>query len=216
MDPSDSEQEQHRLSALYAGMSDGELRKVAEDAGSLSEAALRALAEEARRRELDIALAVSAVLMDEVEQQELVVIHQFRDLPEALLAKGLLDSADIECFLVDDNMIRLNWFISNLLCGVKLAVRPEDAEAALDILEQPIAERFEVEGLGMYEQPRCPRCGSVDIRHEGHIDKRFALPALYVAGIPAPVFRNVWKCASCGAEWRDDADEALMDDESKV
>ena len=73
-----------------------------------------------------------------VEWEDLVILRQFRDLPEALLAKGSLASAGIESFLADDNMVRMDWFISNLVGGIKLCVRPEDAEAALEMLEQPI------------------------------------------------------------------------------
>ena len=54
----------------------------------------------------------------------------FQNLPEALLAKGSLDSSGIECFLTDDNMVRMDWFMSNLLGGAKLLVNREDAEAA--------------------------------------------------------------------------------------
>jgi hypothetical protein len=57
-----------------------------------------------------------------------------------------LDSAEIECFLVDDNMARIEW--SNLVGGIKLCVKQEDAEAALDMLEQPIPEEFDVDGVG--------------------------------------------------------------------
>ena len=77
---------------------------------------------------------------DEVEFQKLITIRKFRDLPEALLAKGSLDSAGIESFLGDDNIVRLDWFISNLIGGIKLRVRPEDLEAAEEILNQPIPE----------------------------------------------------------------------------
>ncbi len=142
----DPESERQRLIQRYASMSEGELRRLAEDAGALSEPAVQALAEEAQRRGLDIRLADSFVPIDEVEARELVVIRQFRDLPDALLAKGALDSAGIECFLVDDNMVRLDWFISNLLGGVKLAVKEGDAEDALDLLEQPVSEDFEADG----------------------------------------------------------------------
>jgi hypothetical protein len=44
-------------------------------------------------------------------------------------------------------MVRLDWFISNLLGGVKLQVRHEDAEVAKQILEQPIPENFDVPEL---------------------------------------------------------------------
>jgi hypothetical protein len=49
------------------------------------------------------------------------------------LAKGSLEAAGIQAYLVDDNMIRMDWFISNLLGGIKLKVRAEDAEAAVEI-----------------------------------------------------------------------------------
>jgi len=56
-------------------------------------------------------------------------------LPEALLAKSVLDSAGIECFLGDDNLIRMDWLWSNLLGGIKLRVRQEDALEASRLLE---------------------------------------------------------------------------------
>jgi hypothetical protein len=203
----DIERERQRLAALYGAMNEEELKLVADDAGSLTEVALQTLSEEVRRRGLDIPLVESVVPMAEVQQLELLVLQQFRDMPQAFLAKGTLESAGIECFLVDDNMIRLDWFISNLLGGVKLAVKAEHAEAARELLEQPIPEGFEVEGVGDYEQPRCPRCGSVEITHEAARDKRIALTALYVSALPIPVARDVWKCESCGAHWREDGEE---------
>jgi hypothetical protein len=81
-----------------------------------------------------------------------------QNLPEALLAKGILDSSGIECFLTDDNMVRMDWFISNLLGGVKLLVNREDVEAATAILDEPTPELLDVEGVGEYQQPRCPEC----------------------------------------------------------
>jgi hypothetical protein len=37
-------------------------------------------------------------------------------------------------------MVRLDWGISIVLGGVKLRVKPEDAEAALIILDEPVPE----------------------------------------------------------------------------
>jgi hypothetical protein len=42
-------------------------------------------------------------------ERELVTIQSFRELPEAMLAKGMLNSAGIECFLLDDNTGRYAW-----------------------------------------------------------------------------------------------------------
>src|SRR5689334_10697599 len=123
----DPEQERARLEALYAAMSEGELRQVAGDAGDLTDIARAALATEGKRRNVDLVSADSGA-GDEIEFREMVTLRQFRDLPEALLAKGRLDSAGIECTLVDENMVRMDWFISNLLGGVKLEVNKSDAE----------------------------------------------------------------------------------------
>ena len=40
---------------------------------------------------------------------DLVTIERFRDLPEALLAKGKLESAGIRCFLADSELVRTDW-----------------------------------------------------------------------------------------------------------
>src|SRR5438270_13413168 len=106
-----SEQEHRRLIQLYAQMSEGELQKLAEDAASLTDEARQALQSEIAGRGLNIALHDYRPL-DELDLGELVTIRKFRDLPDALLAKGSLESSGIECFLLDDNMVRLDWFIS--------------------------------------------------------------------------------------------------------
>jgi len=144
----DPEEERQRLSKLYAGMSDGELDAIAADAAELTDAARQALTDEFARRHPEAAVVVNTAARgrDSMESADVVSIRQFMNLPEALLAKGALDSAEIECFLVDDNMARIEW--SNLVGGIKLCVKQEDAEAALDMLEQPIPEEFDVDGVG--------------------------------------------------------------------
>ena len=140
MNPLDAERERQRLALVYANLTDEELQKLAADAGSLSAPALPALADEVRRRALDVELAESAAPQGGVEHRDLVVIRRLLDLPDALLAQGALNSAGIECFLVDDNMVRLDWLISNMLGGVKLAVKREDVPAAEQILNQPMPD----------------------------------------------------------------------------
>jgi len=184
-------------------MSDGELQKIAADSASLTEIARSALTSEIERRALQV--EPSAPPEDgnysEVERRALVPIRKFRDLPEALLAKGSLDSAGIKSFLADDNMVRMDWFISNLLGGVKLLVKPEDVEQANQILDQPIPEEFAVEGVGDYQSPRCPQCESLDIGFE-ELYRPFAYATAFI-GLPVPVHRKGWRCHSCGREWQD-------------
>jgi len=144
----DNEKERRRLAEVYTNMTDGELVNIAGDTGSLTEAARRALEEEmARRANLDDAHAeeqTPPAAIDVLEYQNAVTIRKFRDLHEAWMAKGSLDSAGIHSWLADDNMVRMDWFISNFLGGVKLQVKPEDVDAAEEILDQPISEDFDV------------------------------------------------------------------------
>lgn len=203
----DPERERQRLTELYAGMSDGELDAIASDSSSLTDVARQALELEKSHRQPGVAAVAleSPSSASQVEWEDLVVVKQFRDLPEALLAKGSLESAGIECSLADDNMVRMDWFISNLVGGAKLCVRPEDAEAAMELLEQPFPENFDVEGVGNYEQPKCPECDSLDISYET-LNKPVAYTSAWILA-PIPLQRKRWKCNACGHEWKDESAE---------
>ena len=201
----DQEHERQRLTELYAAMSDEELDSIAEDSSSLTDVAQEVLSLERSRRPTAPAAVETQPAAPLLQWKDLVVVKQFRDLPEALLAKGSLESAGIECSLGDDNMVRMDWFISNLVGGAKLCVRPEDAEAAVEILEEPFPENFDVDGVGNYEQPKCPECSSLDISYET-LNKPVAYTSAWL-GVPVPVPRKRWHCNSCGEKWKE-SDEA--------
>jgi len=204
------EKERKRLIELYASMSDGELQKVATNLDELSDIARSAIMDELSRR--GTAEASDEEVFEEAvhELQELVTIHQFRDLPEAMLAHGALSSAGIESYLIDDNMVRTDWFISNLLGGVKLRVRTEDAEAAREILAQPVPDQFDVEGVGQFEQPRCPRCTSLNITDPG-LNKPVSYASMFF--VPIPISSSEWKCEDCGNRWVGETPDSLNDQE---
>jgi hypothetical protein len=221
----DPEQERQRLAEFYSHQMDGELEKVAEQAYELTDLAREALRAEMSRRGLTAALIeilpvapVPAALPDppedqpparleaspaegELELRSMLTIRQFRDLPEALLAKGSLESAGIEAVLADDNIVRVDWFWSNLMGGIKLKVSPEEVEASNEILDQPIPEGFEVAGVGEYRQPHCPKCQSLDVTFQE------LAPAAYLSAylnVPFPFHRRAWRCRACETEWEDD------------
>jgi hypothetical protein len=194
-----------RFAELYSAMADAELEKIAKYPDSLTEAARQALAAELQRRDLHVE-PVPPAGYNEAEYRNLVTIRKYRDLPEALLAKGSLESAGIACQLVDDNMIRLDWFISNLLGGVKLEVPAEDVDAANEILNLPIPDTLEIEGSETYLQPRCPNCDSLEVTFE-ELNKPVAYVSAY-AGLPLPLHRVAWKCHACGREWQDTEPDA--------
>jgi hypothetical protein len=194
------ELERVRLASVYSAMSDEELAQIAASGDELSPSAHEALQAEAAKRGVKMLIAPPQD-EDVFEFNETVMLRQFRDLPEALLAKGSLESAGIQAYLVDDNMIRMDWFISNLLGGIKLKVHPEDAAAANEILNQPIPEMLDFEGVGTFEQPKCPRCQSLDISFE-ELNKPVAYTTAY-AGVPIPAYKQGWTCHACGNEWED-------------
>jgi hypothetical protein len=199
----DQQRERRRLAANYAGMTDGELQRLARHAESLTELAWDALEDEMDRRHLECVDDSAPEPRQEMEVQELVTIRQFRDLPEALLAKGSLESAGIECFLADENLVRLDWFISNFIGGIKLNVRTADEVNARQLLDEPILEGIYVQGIGLYEQPRCPECKSLDVNFQ-ELDRPIAYMSAFLR-VPMPVQRSGWHCHGCDAEWDDDS-----------
>jgi hypothetical protein len=198
----DDQRERRRLAETYAGMTDGELYRLARNAESLTELAWDALEDEMDRRHLDVADDAASEPRREMEVRELVTIRQFRDLPEALLAKGSLESSGIECFLADENLVRLDWFISNFIGGIKLKVHGPDVINAQKILDEPILEGLYVHGVGLYEQPRCPKCQSLDVNFQ-ELDRPIAYMSAFLR-VPMPVQRTGWHCHSCDAEWEGD------------
>ena len=121
---------------------------------------------------------------------ELVTIRKFQELLDASLAKSALESADIESFIKDEYTI-------GHVVQVCLQVARADVEAADSILEQPIPESFEVEGVGSFQQPRCPMCGSLDVSFEGWQSMRDT------RGVAEPVEarQDAWRCQACKHVW---------------
>lgn len=140
---------------------------------------------------------------DGSSEDPLITLASFRDLSEALLAKGKLDAADIPCMLADDNIVRMDWFWSNLMGGVKLNVPESQAETAYELLFG------KQEALpGEQEAPKCPKCGSEEV---GAVDpdRGIRLASLGMITLPLPRMSELrWECASCGAKWVVDESEA--------
>ena len=67
--------------------------------------------------------------------ENLVTVAVFHNHAEFLLARTLLESADIECFAYDENMLRIAGWHSHFLGGIKLQVRESEAEDARAILQ---------------------------------------------------------------------------------
>jgi hypothetical protein len=46
-----------------------------------------------------------------------------------MAAMSALEASGLDCKLADDNMVRIDWFISNLLGGLKLFVREREGNS---------------------------------------------------------------------------------------
>jgi hypothetical protein len=201
----DLAREAERLAALYVGMEDAQLADIAADASSLTDVARQVLRAEMTRRAM-APLAGDSVIAAKNEREPIpappIVLRRYRDLPEASIAKSILDSAGIENYLADDNLVRLDWFYSNLIGGIKLFVRQQDVDEANELLDQGVPEKFDVDTPGEYEQPRCPKCRSFEVSHDG-LDKPSTYAAFFVS-LPIPFTNKDWKCHSCGHSWKED------------
>jgi hypothetical protein len=195
----------------YEVMGEPELLTLGVAYDSLVEPAQDALRAEFARRHLE-----PPIVPDPPEppsDRNVVILRRYRDLAEAIVSRSVLESAGISCFLRNENMIRLDWPLSNLLGGIALQVAVEDREEAEKLLSQPIppAIQFGIESAGEseaeseYKQPHCPRCGSLDIVTET-TGRKAALGALYF-GVPLPLGRPYRACNTCESRWIDDAED---------
>ncbi len=202
------DKERWRLAWHYADMTDGELESLAADSGSLTEVARRALQSELNRRGLHIEFAEPAAAVatettggSAKRTRKLATVCRFRDMPEALLAKSVLESAGIECLLADANIIRTDWLWSNLVGGVKLRVLEEDLEEATRILDlNPGGGDGSKPGAGDFEPPLCPRCHSAEVAL-GDLQEPEA--AAFFTGTGPGQGDALWTCQSCGNQWRE-------------
>jgi hypothetical protein len=139
----DWNEERQRLKKSYAGMSNEELQAIAPNRSSLTEIAQEELLVAMKLRGMQSApdtpnrfIRGAADAGRATETSRPVLLAQYFNVLEAMLAKSILQSSEIESFVANSNVTRLYWLIPNVFGGVKLFVRSDDLEAAKSILEQ--------------------------------------------------------------------------------
>lgn len=130
----------------------------------------------------------------------LVTVAQYRDLPEAWLAKSKLEAAGITCFLDNEYTIGANWLYSDALGGVKLNVPKENAEEAKAIIEEHHEPLEQEEAEGLLTGSACPACGATEIETKNYTRKFAALTLLI--SLPLLIFLKRYHCRSCGHRWK--------------
>ena len=185
-------------------MSETELMALAREYDDLVDEAQAALRGEFARRGLEPPLIEEEepAVMDDAGA-ELVTIGQYRNLPEALVVRAVLEGAGIRCFLRDENTGRLRGL--SRADGAQLQVAAKDEAEAREVLSQPAPQQFATDSGEEFVQPVCPKCGSTDVMA---IDlERKELVGSIPVNIPLPhrgASGAEWRCLQCDAVWVDD------------
>jgi len=137
----------------YAAMDDGELVALAAESDELVEEARAALWTELRRRGLEGEAAEAYRNRPRREgaptpTDNLVTVMLFNDLARAGLARTVLESEGIRCFLADEHLVRMDWFYTFMLGRLKLQVNEQDAGRARELLEALGTELADLPGSG--------------------------------------------------------------------
>jgi hypothetical protein len=188
------------LAAQYAQMSETELMELARSYDGLLEIAQAALRAEFERRGLEPPLVEEP---EETEFRPLVTVRTYRDLTEALVGRSLLESAGIAAWIADEHLVRMNWFLSNVVGGMRLQVDQRDEADAREILGESGPETITYGPEEAFVQPTCPKCGSAEITLGDGTERGRSFVALYVLSIPVPPREAAWHCEACGAVWVD-------------
>src|ERR1035437_3506022 len=188
------------LAAQYAQMSETELMELARSYDGLLEIAQVALRAEFARRGLEPPLVEEP---EEWEFRRLVTVRRYRDLAEAYVGRSLLESASIPAWIADENLVRMDWFYSNLVGGMRLQVDEREEAAAREILEERAPGTITYGEDEVYVQPTCPKCGSAEITLGSGTERGRSFVALYMLSVPVPPREAAWHCEACGAQWVD-------------
>ncbi len=134
--------------------------------------------------------------------EERVAVAAFSLPWEAEVARARLEAEGIDAVLGDEHLIRLDWFVSQAVGGVKVLVPRSEAEAAAALL----AESREVPEVGLATEedalgdPRCPSCLSTNLTYERWSRAAF-VASLLSLGFPIPWFRPRYRCGRCKRDW---------------
>jgi hypothetical protein len=67
----------------------------------------------------------------------LVTVASFSTSPQAHACKLRLEAAGVRAYLADDNLIAMDWLLSNAIGGVKVQVADADVARARTVLARP-------------------------------------------------------------------------------
>ncbi|MFV8371790.1 DUF2007 domain-containing protein [Flavobacterium sp. LB2P74] len=136
-----------------------------------------------------------------MEESTFQKIATFQYSSEAIIFKGKLESEGIEVFMRDNNTVDSNPLYSNALGGVKLFVKNDDFEKAINIFSN-----ISQYSLDDNEKLRkCPKCGAEQIDMVTSIQdlKSFLVFLFSVFLVAIPFYSKYkYKCDNCKFEFK--------------
>jgi len=134
---------------------------------------------------------------------EWVTVAAYSQPIEAHLARAHLESEGIPCLVGDEHLVRVDWFLSNAVGGVKVLVPAWEAERARDVLRpRPRLVVVADEGEPADGELICPRCRSYDVYYRRY-SRRIASVFILLFGFLIPWQNRRWTCTQCGYEWKE-------------
>lgn len=124
----------------------------------------------------------------------MITLAQFSKPEEAHLLRLRLEAGGIPAFVQDENVVNLNWLLSNAIGGVRVQIFESDLDAAKEILAEPALDEVPT-------RVDCPRCGS-DKTSVDEFPRKLAFLSLIVLGFPILFSGRRWSCTECGHKWK--------------
>jgi hypothetical protein len=129
-----------------------------------------------------------------------LTVASFWQSAEAHIARLKLESEQIDCLILDEILVAMDWLFANAVGGIKLQVREKDFAKASQLLHRNHETKKSSEPL--YDgQACCPRCGSAEI-YPRRFSRRLAFVAILLLGAPLPFLRRGVVCSACGFDWK--------------
>ena len=195
----------------YKRINESELMELARSYDSLTESAQTVLRAEFATRHLDPPTIDD--LTTPVESGPIfITVRRYRDLSEAIVARSFFESAGIPAYLRDENLVRLEWQISNFVGGIRLQVEQANEAAAAELLNQPIPDNVPFDERPNSLSLSVPDAGLKILPLKVPPEARLLLP-LYFLSLPLPLGQETWLCNSCDARWTDDEDDSSSPEE---
>ena len=113
-----------------------------------------------------------------------------REPYKAHIYKAKLESEGISAEVMDENLVSVNWTLSNAVGGVKLMVSEADLDRAREVLGD----------LGESPTVTCPKCESSSTRRLRHPWWMILISVLTL--VPFLFGRPRWVCEDCNNEWK--------------